>query len=117
VRRERKYVSKAERETAIEQWRSGQSVAAVARSLGVHHNTVNYWIRGRKQKESVGEIDLDPRDRKIEELQLQVGALEGTVGRQAMEIRFFRGTLRRVEESRQQKPENGGTASTPRSEA
>ena len=108
----------AERETAIEQWRSGVGVGELAELLGVHRNTINNWIRGQRREQTVGGgVELDPRDQRLEALQLQIGALEGTVGRQAMEIRFFKGALRRVEVSRQQRKESGGTASMPKSEA
>jgi predicted transcriptional regulator len=111
-------VGAAEREMAIERWRDGKGVTELAGELGVHRNTVNHWIRGKSRYRVPGqEVELDPQVRKIEELQQQIEALEGTVGRQAMEIRFFKGALRRVEESRQQRKESGGTASTPKSEA
>ncbi len=108
----------AERETAIEQWRNGAGVVELAARLGVHRNTINNWLRGqRRERVEGGDVELDPRDQRIEELQLQIGALEGTVGRQAMELRFFKGALRRVEVSRQRKKDNGGTVSTPKFEA
>jgi predicted transcriptional regulator len=111
-------VGPAERELAVERWRDGKGITELAAELGVHRNTVNGWIRGKQRYRVPGqEVELDPQVRKIEELQQQIEALEGTVGRQAMEIRFFKGALRRVEVSRQQKKESGGTASTPKSGA
>lgn len=115
---ENRIVGGAEREIAIEQWRDGKSTTELAKELGVHRNTVNYWIRGKYRYRVPGqEEELDAESQKIEALKLQVEALEGTVGRQAMEIRFFKGALRRVEESRQKRSGNGGTASTPKSGA
>jgi transposase len=117
-RKQNRMVGTAEREAAIEQWRSGIGVTELARMLGVHRNTVNEWLRGKERERAAGqEARLDPRDQRIEELELQVGALEGTVGRQAMELRFFKGALRRVEVTRQRRSANGGTASTPKSGA
>jgi predicted transcriptional regulator len=93
-------------------------VVELAKVLGVHRNTINQWIRGKERERVAGQdVKLDPRDQRIEELELQVGALEGTVGRQAMELRFFKGALRRIEVSRQRRSGNGGTASTPKSGA
>jgi hypothetical protein len=113
-----KIVVGGEREWAIEQWRMGRGVIELAALFGVHRNTIQNWIRGRKRSpRRDGEPERDRRDQKIEELELQVGALEGTVGRQAMEIRFFKGALRRIEGSRQQRSAKGGTASTPKSGA
>jgi transposase-like protein len=111
-------VSGTEREVAVEQWRDGKAVNELAKELGVHRNTVTNWIRGKhRYRIPSQEADLDVESQKIEGLKLQVEALEGTVGRQAMEIRFFKGALRRVEELRQKRSGNGGTASTPKSGA
>jgi transposase-like protein len=111
-------VSGTEREVAVEQWRDGKAVKELAKELGVHRNTVTNWIRGKhRYRIPSQEADLDVEGQKIEGLKLQVEALEGTVGRQAMEIRFFKGALRRVEELRQKRSGNGGTASTRKSGA
>jgi hypothetical protein len=111
-------VSGTERELAIEQWRDGKGINELAKELEVHRNTVTNWIRGQhRYRVPSQEAEINPESQKVETLQLQIEALEGTVGRQAMEIRFFKGALRRVEESRQQRSGNGGTASTPKSGA
>ena len=117
-RKEKRVVSEAEREAAIERWREGKGITELGQELGVHRNTISNWIRGKyRYRVPTRDVELDPQAQKIEELQQQVEALEGTVGRQAMEIRFFKGALRRVEVSRQQRSGNGGTASTPKSGA
>jgi transposase len=112
-------VSEGDREVAIEQWRNGKPITELVKELGVHRNTISNWIRGKARYgvPSQEEEDLDPKSQEMEALKLQVEALEATVGRQAMEIRFFKGALRRVEELRQTKRGNGGTASTPKSGA
>ena len=118
ARKKVRLVSGAERESAIEEWRNGKGATVLAGELGVHRNTINNWLKGRhRYRVPSQEVDLDPQAQKIEELELQVEALEGTVGRQAMEIRFFKGALRRVEVLRQPRSGNGGTASTPKSGA
>jgi transposase-like protein len=107
-----------EREVAIEQWRDGKSITELSKELGVHRNTISNWISGKaRYRVPSQEEDADPESQKMEALKSQVEALEATVGRQAMEIRFFKGALRRVEELRQTKRGNGGTASTPKSGA
>ena len=117
-KKENRIVSGREREIAIEQWRDGKSITELAKELGVHRNTVHHWVVGRQRyRVPSQEEEPDPESQKIEALQLQVATLEGTVGRQAMEIRFFKGALRRVEESRQKKSGNGGTASMRKSGA
>jgi hypothetical protein len=117
-RKQNRVVGAAEREAAIEQWRKGMGVLELARILGVHRNTINQWIRGKERERAAGrEVLLEPAEQRIEELELQIAALEGTVGRQAMELRFFKGALRRVEVSRQRRSGSGDTASTPKSGA
>jgi transposase-like protein len=117
-KKENRIVSGSEREIAIEQWRDGKSVTELARELGVHRNTVHHWIVGKhRYRVPSQEEEPDAESQKIEALKLQVAALEGTVGRQAMEIRFFKGALRRVEESRQKRSGSGVTASMPKSGA
>ena len=118
ARKQHRMVGSAEREMAVERWRDGKGVTELAAELGVHRNTVNEWVRGQhRYRVPDQEVELAPEVRKIQELQEQIEALEATVGRQAMEIRFFKGALRRVEVSRQPKKESGDTASTPKSEA
>jgi hypothetical protein len=48
-------------------------------------------------------------------LRKRVAELEQLVGRQAAEIDFFKGALRRVEARRQNSGESGGAASTSKS--
>ena len=42
----------------------------------------------------------------------KVGELEGVIGQKTLELDFFAGALRRIEESRQKKGISGETAST-----
>jgi transposase-like protein len=97
------------------------NVSALARQLGVHRTTLHYWVRQVHKKGLVAdpqapETPADPQARRIQELERQIAVLEGVVGRQAVESGFFRGALRRVEESRPKTAGDGGTASTPKSE-
>jgi hypothetical protein len=43
------------------------------------------------------------------------GELKGVIGQKTLELHFFAGALRRVEESRQRRVKSGATASTPKS--
>jgi len=107
------------RRAALKKLRSGWTVVEVAEEFGIHRNSVRNWVlkAERESEEASRREGLDPRDRRIEELELQIAALEGTIGKQAMELRFFKGALRRVEEKRQEREATGGPASTPKSEA
>jgi hypothetical protein len=59
----------------------------------------------------------DPQAKRIRDLEAKIAALEGELGRNHVEVRFFRSALRRVEASRQANGEHGGTASTWKSAA
>ncbi len=109
------------RQRALELLQVSGNVTALAEQLGLHRTTLHYWVRQARKKglseaEPRGQTPADPRDRRIQELERQLGVLEGVVGRQAMEIGFFKGALRRIEESQLNKGGAGGTVSTPKSE-
>jgi hypothetical protein len=77
-----------------------------------------YWWKQqaeRRQKPREPGATEDPRDRRIRELQSKVGELEGVIGQKTLELDFFAGALRRIEESRRKKGKPGATASTPKS--
>jgi len=108
------------RESALEQMKLGVNVSALAEELGVHRSTLYYWrTRAADPAEAglSGEPDYDPRDGKIRELEAKVSQLEGELGRNGLEVRFFRNALRRIKAIRQSKEENGEIASTPKSGA
>jgi transposase-like protein len=105
------------RQRALERMKSCPNVKVLAKELGVARQLLYLWkqqAEGRKQA-SEPSVSEDPRDRRIRELEKQVGELQGCIGQKALELDFFAGALRRVEESRQRKGENGATASTPKS--
>ena len=109
------------RQRALELLQVTGNVGALARQLGVHRTTLYYWIRQARKKglvldPQVLETPVDPQARRIQELERQIAVLEGVVGRQAVENGFFRGALRRVEESRPKTAGDGEIASTPKSE-
>jgi transposase-like protein len=105
------------RERALEQMKTSRNIKALAKKLGVSRQLLYWWkLQSEERKEaSEPRASEDPRDRRIRELEKQVGELKGVVGQKTLELDFFAGALRRVEESRQKKSKSGATASTPRS--
>ena len=96
----------------------GETTSDVARDLGINYQVLWRWVKqagqgenqlhewGRpKQRESPSEPGQASGQRRIAEL-------ERLVGRQQMEIRFLDRALRRVEELRQRKNDDGGGASS-----
>lgn len=109
--------SAAFRESALERMKGGANVRALARELGVPKSLLYWWkqrAEGRlKPKQS--DSAEDPRDRRVRDLEKKVGELEGIIGKKTLELDFFAGALRRVEETRQKRGNSGERTSTPRS--
>ena len=109
------------RESAVERMRLGVNVSELAAELGVDRTTLYYWKDQREQRGAKQQLapkgaePVDERDYRIRELESKVSGLEGELGRAALETRFFKGALRRIEESRQKNENSGAIASSPRS--
>ena len=105
------------RQRALERMKTCKNVKLLARELGVAPQLLYIWkqqAEGRKKASEPGASE-DPRERRIRELEKQVGELKGVVGQKTLEADFFAGALRRIEESRRKKGKTGATASTPKS--
>jgi transposase-like protein len=105
------------RQRALERMKTCKNVTLLAKELGVAPQLLYIWkqqAEGRKKASEPGASE-DPRERRIRELEKQVGELKGVVGQKTLEADFFAGALRRIEESRRKKGKTGATASTPKS--
>src|SRR3954447_24727895 len=110
---------------AVERMKHCTDVRKLAEELGVSRGALYLWKRrvaglppyrdAAKRGETASMND--PQTQRIRELEAKVAALEGELGRSSVEIRFFKGALRRIEEWRRQNEEPGGTASTSKSTA
>ena len=103
--------SPAFRAQALERLKSCDNVSGLARELGISRKWLYLW---RDRARAAGDPQIG-RDREKERLRKRVADLEQLVGRQAAEIDFFKGALRRVEERRQNNGRTGGAASTSKS--
>ena len=105
------------RQQALERLKVTGNVAALARELGVHRSLLYYWKNQQHGGEPAapGGEETDLNCYRIRELEQQVASLEGVIGRQELELDFFVGALRRVEEKRRSKDGSGETGSTNRS--
>ena len=110
---------------AVERMRHCEDISQLAEELGVSRSALYLWKRkgegllsyrdaGRKGPAAAAD---DPQAKKIRELEAQVAALAGELGRRSLEASFFKSALRRVEVLRRQNDEPGGTASTTKSAA
>lgn len=83
---------------AVERMKLGCNVSELADELGVHRGSLYIWKRQfQDPAQREGITEMDPRERRIRELQQQVSRLENKVGRQTLELDFFAKALRRVE--------------------
>ena len=105
------------RQRALERMKTCKNVTLLARELGVAPQLLYIWKQQAEGRKKASEPDAseDPRERRIRELEKQVGELKGVVGQKTLEADFFAGALRRIEESRRKKGKTGATASTPKS--
>ena len=105
------------RQRALEQMKTCQNVKVLAKELGVARQLLYLWKQQAEERKNPSEpgASEDPRERRIRELEKQVGELKGVVGQKTLEADFFAGALRRIEESRRKKGTTGATASTPKS--
>ena len=109
--------SAAFRQQALERMKTCDNVKALAKELGVARQQLYWWKQRAEQRANPREpgASEDPRDRRIRELTKKVTELEGVIGQKTLELDFFAGALRRIEESRQKKGMSGETASTQKS--
>ena len=99
------------RAQALERLKSCDNVSGLARELEIPRKWLYLW-----RDRAAGCTDIPTaEDRERERLRKRVAELEQLVGRQAAEIDFFKGALRRVEARRQSNGTNGGAASTSKS--
>ena len=98
---------------AVERMKLGCNVSELAAELKVHRASLYDWKnRFRDPAQRDGVIAMDPRQSRIRDLEQQVNALQGTVGRQTQELDFFAAALRQVE-PQQARGRNGASGSTP----
>jgi transposase-like protein len=112
---------------------AGESASQLSEELSIKRTILYRW---RTQFRSGGELALRSeagRPKRAEALAMavargpaenasdlaearrQIAALEAKVGRQQLDLDFFKQALRRIEASRQQNERSGVTASTPKS--
>jgi transposase-like protein len=109
--------SAAFRQQALERMKTCDNIKALAKELGVARQQLYWWKQRAEQRANPREPGAteDPRDRRIRELTKKVAELESVIGQKTLELDFFAGALRRIEESRQKKGMSGETASTQKS--
>ncbi|HJZ31558.1 MAG TPA: transposase, partial [Hyphomicrobiaceae bacterium] len=123
-----RYLSEAQKRSAVARVAGGEAVSTVARSIGVNRNRLYEWCR-RYQKGGAQAVRRVGRPRKAESLSARAGAwedgmdemsaarrqiaeLQRKIGEQQVDLDFFRKALRHIEETRRAQAGPGGAAST-----
>ena len=102
---------------AVRRVGEGEAAVDVARDLRMSYQVLWRWVKqaekGEDQLHEWGRPKQQEGNEKSETSpQRRIAELERLVGRQQMEIRFLANALRRVEELRQRKKDDGGGASS-----
>ncbi len=115
--RETRVYSREFRARLVERIQNGEKVPALSEELGIHRKLLYEWTRRVREG---GEENLRQRGRPRKSdarpdaagnLSRRIEELERLVGQQQLMIDFFEQALQRIEELRQEKRANGGTAS------
>ena len=104
---------------AVRRVLEGEELGAVARELHIAFRLLWDWKkrvveRGEEHLHGIGRPSGSPTTMQPDKQAQRMAELERLVGRQQLEIRFLDKALRRVEELRQQKNDDGGAASSKR---
>jgi transposase len=116
----RRLFSREFKVAAVKRVVNGEAIGKVARDLEVRVSVLWRWKKrvieqGEDHLYNVGARPGKARQVRSDHGQeLRIAELERLVGRQQMEIRFLDKALRRVEELRREKNDDGGAASSKR---
>jgi transposase len=106
------------RQRVVERMQLEKNISALSRELGLDRSMMYIWKR-KLEKRAYGNVrsgEVNVRDKQVKELQAKIAGLEGVIGRQALELDFFEGALRRTRGTARQSGDSGESTSTPKSE-
>jgi transposase len=102
------------RRRVVERMQLEKNIVQLSRELGLDRSMMYIWKR-KLEKRAYGNVrsgEVNPRDRQVKELEAKIAGLEGVIGRQALELDFFEGALRRIRETAPRSGGNGESTST-----
>lgn len=105
------------KEAAVRRMEAGENASELARELSVRRKLLYYWRSQVRQGRKMNVLG-PRRNRQVVVAateQDRIAELERLVGRQQLELSFFRGALRRVEALTQQPSGAGATPYLPKS--
>ncbi|HTW80901.1 MAG TPA: helix-turn-helix domain-containing protein [Terracidiphilus sp.] len=106
-------------ERVVQRMMAGEPVSRLSRELKVRRSLLYRWRNSYRKEGVVGFRPIGrpgwSEEKKQEETEVRISALESKIGRQVMVIHFLQKACRRVEGLRRPNKGNGGPASTERS--
>jgi len=100
------------RQRAVERTRHGESVAAVAKDLGIDPGMIYRWRQMVEQAESTPGPEVEGS---YKGLQKELQQVKQLLAEKVLELDFFRGALQKVEARRRRSGRAGEKASLPKS--
>ena len=102
---------------AVERMKRCDNILQLARDLDIESKLLYTWkhqFEGRPEPRHADYLDT-PEETVEKKLRREIEQLKQALGERQLEMDFFRGALRRIEEGRRQSTTTGDPASTPKS--
>lgn len=102
---------------AVERMKTSDNVQGLARELDIESKLLYVWkhqFEGRPERRHASYVET-PEETTERKLRDEIARLKQALADRSLEIDFFRGALRRIEEGRQSKSSTGEAASMPKS--
>jgi transposase-like protein len=102
---------------AVERMKRCDNILQLARDLDIESKLLYTWkyqFEGRPEPRHADYMDT-PEETVEKKLRKEIEQLKQALGERQLEMDFFRGALRRIEEGRRQSTTTGDPASTPKS--
>jgi transposase-like protein len=105
------------KQQAVERMKASGNIQELARELDIERKLLYTWkyqFEGRPEARHASYVET-PEETTERKLKQEIARLKQALADRTMEIDFFKGALRRIEEGRQDKTSTGGVASMPKS--
>jgi transposase-like protein len=105
------------KQQAVERMKACDNITQLARDMKLETKLLYTWkyqFEGRPEPRHANYVDT-PEETAEKKLRQEIAALKQALADRTLEIDFFKGALRRIEEGRQKSTTTGDPASTPKS--
>ena len=105
------------KQQVVERMRTSDNIQELARELDIERKLLYTWkyqFEGRPEPRHASYVET-PEETTERKLKQEIAQLKQALADRTLEIDFFKGALRRIEEGRQNRSTTGDPASTPKS--